>query len=598
MHRLNRWLIAICAFTLITFAFETEASAKGRGDKTEGNTQVIVPVELPAQATPSVGTDQWNVTGELFNPSSGFYVNVAQRQIGSNNPPCPHCEPNLEFQYTKSDAAPLPGSPVNLYGRVSWHTLEPLQGRYDFSTIDHVLEPCASSTQTTPCLKRGMTFGFRVMAFNPQHNLDTNISTGADGYPIYSDSPAYLMKDGAGKAHGWLLPLDPNDLTQGHYFIPDWNDPFVIQRVTELMKALGHRYDDDPRIGTIDIGLYGSWGEWHTAGLPDTSDYKFGKIPYAPTDAGFDLNQAAYLTNNGVMGAYAVGSEASKTAIIWAHVHAFSKKQLVMLTDDADSLCTAMRIHGDNLPIGLRRDSLGSYSGWSAGFPLHSICTAADGQDLVAERWKLAPFIAEPFGNGSSPTFPCQTFESDPTTGQLAIVEQVSQYHIAAIKNASYCAGTWSALTQAEQGAVWTAGLTAGSRYLPAKITLSAGQMEPGRRVLSMQTEWSNAGATPTYAHWRVEFRLRAASTAQATLWNRPSVSLDSEVDLRKVLPGSNYTFDDSFKLPPDTQAGTYELDVRVVDENHYLEPMQLALASQAEDGFYQLGTVEIPPSR
>ncbi|ASL42093.1 hypothetical protein bAD24_I01295 [Burkholderia sp. AD24] len=598
MHRLNRWLIAICAFALVTFVFETEAFAQAKENTAEGDPQVIAPVPLSARATQNSATDQWSVTGELFNPASGFYVNVAQRQIGSNNPPCPHCEPNLDFQYTKSDAAPLPGSPVNVYGRVSWHTLEPVQGHYDFSTIDHVLEPCVSSTQTTPCLTRGMTFGFRVMALNPQHNLDTNVSTGDDGYPIYSDSPTYLMKDSDGKAHGWLLPLDPGDLTQGHYFIPDWNDPFVIQRITELMKRLGHRYDDDPRIGTIDIGLYGSWGEWHTAGLPDTIDYKFGKIPYDATDTGFNLNQAAYLANNGVAGAYQAGSEASKTAIIWAHVHAFPKKQLVMLTDDASSLCTAMRIHADKLPIGLRRDSLGSYAGWSAGFPLHSSCTTSDGQDLVAQRWKLAPFITEPFGNGSSLTFPCQTFETDPTTGRLAILEQVSQYHVAAIKNASYCTGTWSALTQVEQGAVWSAGLAAGYRYAPAKITLSAGRIEAGRRVLSMQTEWSNTGVTPTYTHWRVEFRLRAVGTAQAAPWNGASSSMDSEVDLRKVLPGSGYTFDDSFRLPPETRAGTYELEIRVGDENHYLEPMQLALASQTEDGFYRLGTVKIPPSR
>lgn len=598
MRRLNRWLIAICACALVTFAFASEASAQGRSSQTEGDPQEIVPVQLPAQATHNSATDQWIVMGELFNPASGFYVNVAQRQIGLNNPPCPHCEPNLDFQYTKSDAAPLPGSPVNIYGRVSWHALEPVQGRYDFSTIDHVLEPCVSPTQATPCLTRGMTFGFRVMALNPQHNLDTNISTGEDGYPIYSDSPTYLMKDSVGKAHGWLLPLDPSDLTQGHYFIPDWNDPFVIRRITELMKTLGRRYDDDPRIGTIDIGLYGSWGEWHTAGLPDKTDYKFGKIPYDATDANFNLNQAAYLTNNGVTGAYQVGSEASKTAIIWAHVHAFPKKQLVMLTDDAGSLCTAMRIHADNLPIGLRRDSLGSYAGWSAGFPPHSSCTASDGQDLVAERWKLAPFIAEPFGNGSSPTFPCQTFESDPTTGRLAILEQVSQYHIAAIKNASYCTGTWPALTQVEQSAVWTAGLTAGYRYVPAKITLSADRMEAGHRMLALQTVWSNTGVTPTYTHWRVEFRLRAVSTAQVALWNRASTSMVSAVDLRKVLPSSGYTFDDSFRLPADTQAGTYELDIRVVDGNHYLEPMQLGLVSQADDGFYRLGTVQIPPSR
>lgn len=601
MRMVRRWHFAVCVALLSTYVLTPVANAQvaqvaqAKANPAEGNLQVITPPAVPAaQATVNSATDQWTVTGELFNPESGFYTNVAQKTIGPNNPSCPQCAPDLDFQYTKSDSAPLSGTPANLYGRVSWHTLEPVQGQYSFSTIDHVLAPCTSSQQTTPCLSRGMTFGFRVMALNPQANLDTNVTTGEDGYPVYSDSPSYLLKDSAGKAHGWLLPRDPSDVTQGHYFIPDWNDAFVIQRMTALLNALGHRYGEDPRIGSIDIGLYGSWGEWHTGGLPDTTDYKFGRIPYASTDTGFNFNQAAYLANNGVAGAYQAGSAASKTAIIQAHVHAFPRKQLVMLTDDAGSLCTAMRIDTGDFPIGLRRDSLGSYTGWASGFPVTSTCTAPDGTDLVAERWKRAPFITEPFGNGSSPTFPCQTFETDPATGQLAILEEVPQFHIASIKNASYCTGTWAALTQAEQSAVWTAGLTAGYRYAPVKIAVSTARTDGARRVLSLQTQWSNTGVTPTYTHWRVEFRLRSASHASTALWSRPSDFLVSGVDLRKVLPGSPYTIDDSFRIAGDTAPGTYELDVRVVDARHYLAPMQLALKDADSDGFYRLGVVQL----
>lgn len=598
MRPLRSWPIAVCIAALLTFAFVSKAFAKDEIQSIEGDLQVIVPAPLLAQATFNGPTGQWSVTGELFNPDSGFYTNVAQKQIGPRNPPCPGCAPDLGFQYGKSDAAPLPGSPINLYGRVSWHTLEPVEGRYDFSVIDHVLEPCTSPQRTAPCLARGMTFGFRVMALNPQYKLDTHISTGTDGFPIYSDSPAYLMKDSTGKTHGWLLPLDPSDVTQGHYFIPDWNDPFVIQHIGELLKALGHRYDDDPRIGPIDIGLYGSWGEWHTAGLPDTAGYRFGRIPYDASDANFAINQAAYLANNGVAGAYQAGSSASKEAIIWAHVRAFPKKQLVMLTDDAGSLCTAMRIHANNLPIGLRRDSLGSYTGWAARFPPHPSCLSSDGQDLVAQRWKLAPFITEPFGNGSSPTFPCQTFETDPATGQLAVLEEVTQYHIAAIKNASYCTGTWSALTQVEQGAVWTAGLTAGYRYAPTKITVSGGEARAGRSRLVLKTEWRNTGVTPTYRHWHVEFRLRPANAVPTMRWSEGTPCMRSAVDLRKVLPGSGYTFNDAFELPEDVQTGTYELEVRVVDDDRHFEPMQLALSGRTNGGFYPLGTLRIARSK
>ena len=32
------------------------------------------------------------------------------------------------------------------------------------------------------------------------------------------------------------------------------------------MKALAQRYGDDPRLGYVDIGGYGKYGEWHTDG--------------------------------------------------------------------------------------------------------------------------------------------------------------------------------------------------------------------------------------------------------------------------------------------------------------------------------------------
>lgn len=576
----------------------TGAVAQSARAPIETRSQILTPAKLaPAQATLDPATHQWVVTGELFNPVSGFYTVVAQKQIGPNNPPCPHCTPDLNFQPIASDEAPVPGVPANVYGRLSWHTLEPLEGRYDFSVIDHVLEPCASSAAKSACLPQGATFGLRIMALNPQYKSETNVTTGDDGYPIYSDSPAYLLKDAVGKAHGWLLPVDPGDATQGHYFIPDWNDKFVIDRVWALLKALGSRYDDDPRIGTIDIGLYGSWGEWHTAGLPDTRDYKWGAIPYAATNTYYNLNEQAYETNNGVPGAYQAGSAASKQAIIWAHVRAFPNKQLVMLTDDADSLCTAMRINVGNLPIGLRRDSLGSYTGWAAGFPPASECKSSEGRDLVAERWQHAPFVVEPFGNGSSPEFPCQTFETDPTTNQLAILQEVPRYHLAAIKNGAFCAGTWSALTQTEQAAVWTAGLTAGYRYWPSRIAVQVAQSVGAQSVLSVNAQWNNDGLTPTYTNWRVEFALRPSGSIKAAPW-QPSSGFVSGVELRSILPGSVDSFEDKFVLPTDMAPGEYELDVRVTDRQHYLMPMQLALKDRGGDGYYSLGIVQIPDTR
>ncbi|HWX20947.1 MAG TPA: DUF4832 domain-containing protein [Candidatus Binatia bacterium] len=44
---------------------------------------------------------------------------------------------------------------------------------------------------------------------------------------------------------------------------PDYENPLLDQALTNFIAALGARYDGDPRIGFITVGLLGFWGEWH-----------------------------------------------------------------------------------------------------------------------------------------------------------------------------------------------------------------------------------------------------------------------------------------------------------------------------------------------
>lgn len=510
---------------------------------------------------------------ELFNSLSGLYSELIQTPKDLN-----FQRPNLKY----TDVAPLPGTPVNEYGRLSWHSLETSEGEYDFSILDNVLEPCASPDQPT-CLPAGTKFGFRIMAMNPQTGSDTNVTTGDDGYPVYADVPAYLETG----AHGWLLPVDPQDKTQGHYFIPDWNDPFFLERVDALLSALGHRYDGDPRIGWIDIGLYGSWGEWHTAGLPDQADYK-GAIPYKSSSTYYSLNTQAWSQNHGGQsGAYEAGSIASKDFIIDAHVSAFAHTQLLMLSDDGDGVCHALQLP-DPAHIGVRRDSLGA-ADFTYQFPDQlPDCDSAADQQMINTRWQTAPFIVEPYGNGSSPTFPCQTFTVDATTGSYDLFVDVEQYHVAAVKNASFCNGPWSALTWPEQQAVLWTGTHAGYRFVPEAIYVDA-----SARKLSLSTYWSNTGSTPAYNPWSVQFSLWSSSPLGEP---HEVARFQSAVDLRKVLPTGNspLIIRDSFALPGNIFPGSYTLRMTVLDPDEYMAPMQLALQNRMANGDYLLGTVVI----
>ena len=59
------------------------------------------------------------------------------------------------------------------------------------------------------------------------------------------------------------MPYDEHD-HHGHSLSPYYSDPHLRAALVHFIAALGARYDGDPRIGFIQLGLLGFWGEWHT----------------------------------------------------------------------------------------------------------------------------------------------------------------------------------------------------------------------------------------------------------------------------------------------------------------------------------------------
>lgn len=45
---------------------------------------------------------------------------------------------------------------------------------------------------------------------------------------------------------------------------PDWNSPILLDALDNFIQAFAKKYDGDPRIAYLTLGLYGFWGEWHT----------------------------------------------------------------------------------------------------------------------------------------------------------------------------------------------------------------------------------------------------------------------------------------------------------------------------------------------
>jgi hypothetical protein len=104
---------------------------------------------------------------------------------------------------------------------------------FDWSSLDSLLSADAA---------RGHQTVFRVYLDYP--TLPTGI-------------PQYLLDDG-------LVTYSYTNYGNTTSVSPDYENPLLDQALTNFIAALGARYDGDPRIGFVELGLLGFWGEWHT----------------------------------------------------------------------------------------------------------------------------------------------------------------------------------------------------------------------------------------------------------------------------------------------------------------------------------------------
>ena len=73
--------------------------------------------------------------------------------------------------------------------------------------------------------------------------------------PLPNDVPQFLIDEG--------LTMTPYE-DFGGGLSPDYSSPQLIAALEAVIAELGSRYDGDPRVGFVQIGLLGFWGEWHT----------------------------------------------------------------------------------------------------------------------------------------------------------------------------------------------------------------------------------------------------------------------------------------------------------------------------------------------
>jgi hypothetical protein len=221
----------------------------------------------------------------------------------------------LRGQYRWSGAEPTPSTVTSndVYYRdqVYWGRIEPADNQWDFSWLDRGLAEAGA---------RGGKFGFRVMAYCPGCWMESR-----------ADFPAVTPS---------FVPR------QAGSDIPDWNSAAFQGQWRELMAELGRRYGGDPRLGYVDVGGYGSYGEWHVGDGERVTD-------------------------------------ANGLAIVDAVASAFSAKHVLINTmTSPEFTLKALAAHHN---LGLRTDSLGCPDMYSM--------VAVDAR--LQSVWRTRPFFSE-----------------------------------------------------------------------------------------------------------------------------------------------------------------------------------------------------------
>ncbi|MFI1801151.1 DUF4832 domain-containing protein [Streptomyces sp. NPDC020379] len=407
--------------------------------------------------------------------------------------------PQRGAQYYGGEQPPPNWPLTDSYARFCWSKIEKERGQYDTGAIDQALADARS---------RGYTYGWRIMPVN----------TGDTGC-----LPRYLKQDIAG-----------NDGGNGAY-IPDFNAPEYLDRAQALMSYLGQRYDTDPRVGILDMSLYGCWGEWNESG-----------------DCWGGSGMAAMTQQN-------------RRKLIDLQYQAFPHKRFLMLSNHQDSLDYALNATR-LLPTGVRVDCLGRPS-------LGGDRDVLDNDRLAHDRWKTAPLY---FEYCSNPDFALGA-------------QDIARYHATFAGDGDGNLNDFSSYGDQDQRNMLRGYLSSGYRFRLSQLTLP-GTLTPGA-AFPVTGVWANANTAPAYLPWQTRIQLRSGTTVA---WEDISRLDLSTPFADQPTGGEQRILTENFTLPDTIAHGTYQLCLKITDPGGTYQPLALANAGRGDDGTYCLGQVTV----
>lgn len=313
----------------------------------------------------------------------------------------------------------------------------------------------------------------------------------------------------------------------------DPEDPRYARYFGGFIRALGQRYDGHPDLEAVDLSIVGAWGE----------------------GAGSELL-----------------SLTAREALVNSYTDSFRKTPLIALLMDEKT----NKYANSQIPVGWRVDCIGDLGFWAEDqngwthmydfYPQEIIKCS------VQDDWIKSPLSFEICGT----FFRWRDREGYDRDDVKYIFDQTLKWHMSSFNaKSSPVPEEWKDLVDD-----WLKKM--GYRFVlrsfsyPKKAELNG--------PLPFKSWWENKGVAPCYKDFTLALRLVS---------DHQSLVLPADAPVREWLPGDNIC-DQTLFLPEDLEEGFYDIQVAVVDRLKFEPRVKLAIEGRQEDGWYQLGQIEL----
>jgi hypothetical protein len=463
---------------------------------------------------------------------------------------------------------------LDAYYRFTWNRLEgSAQGSYDWEYFDGLVKEV---------INKGQKLSFGIMTCYPDEGNNPGMVTYDNGNSAYPEYLHQLMQSEPDK--DWKTT--GSGPTDGYgSWVPNWNSQYYLDRLRALHEALyahirsssytatagpnkGKTIAYSDAIFSIDIRGYGSWGEWHSAGIINVmTSYPAGRRPTAATLKTIIDHHVNVFTDHPLS----------------IMISAFDAERLSNTDNPKEVAAYALAKTNNWGKLGWRRDNWGAIDSYIDGYLKDntlSYGTSGPFNAIINERWKYAPVTGEPPSWLASLNGACAYDDLE---------RQIREYHAASFGNGNY--GSTDLADCAKEN------IRAAFKAAGYRIILEGGNISSTIKTgtaFALTLNWKNIGIAPTYEKWDVVFELKNSS--DVSVWSGISqFSPGPKMLIPALLPSSAAApAVDNFTLPVNIPAGNYNLNIIIKDPAGYRVPLPLAITGRNPDGSYTLKNIVV----